>query len=61
MTYLVKQTHYYHWQGSKNNIIQRLEPIIIKPLARKSSLKSEPKLSQGKSKIFVEEVRDNLQ
>lgn len=61
MQYLVKKPDHDHWQGREYNIVQRLKPVIVEPLTRKSSLKGEPKLSQGECKIFVKEICDNLQ
>lgn len=44
--YLVKKSNNDYRKGSKDDIIERLEPIVIEPLARKSSLEGEPKLSE---------------
>ena len=59
--YLVKKSNNDHRKSCKNDIVQRLEPVIIKSLTREASLKGEPKLSQCKCKVLVEEVSDHLQ
>lgn len=59
--YLVKKSNNNHRQGCKDNIVERLKPIIVESLARKSSLECEPKLSECERQVLIEEVCDNLQ
>ena len=58
--YLLKQPKDNDRKSSEKNVIQRLEPIIVEPLTRKSSSKCKPKLSQSEGKILVEEIHDHL-
>ena len=53
---LVKKSKHQHRQGCEENIVKCLKPIIIISLARKTSLKGEPKLGQRESKILVKEI-----
>lgn len=58
--YLVKDTDNNHWKCSEENIIQRLKPIVVKPLAGKARVECEPELGESEGQILVEEIRNYL-
>lgn len=58
--YLIKDANDNHWKGGKENIIERLKPIVIKALTRKPRVECEPELGECEGQILVKEISNNL-
>ena len=53
---LVQEAQGKDRQGSKQEVVQGLQPVVIQALPGVGGIQVEPKLNQGKDCVLVEEV-----